>query len=163
MIGNGVYIDRYVKIGSHVRIHNKALIYQGVVIEDDVFIGPGVCFTNDRMPRSYRKRSLTGKTWRVGKGASIGANATILPDVLIGPNAVIGAGSVVTKAVSAHLVVAGNPARPLGIVCDCGHIEKGGSAFRSLSAFQRYRCAQCHKEVPIPPDQYSSDREPVKG
>ena len=113
IIGNGAYIDRHVIIGDRVRIHNKALLYQGVVVEDDVFIGPGACFTNDRYPKSGQRRNLTGKRWLIKKGASIGANATILPDVTIGEDAVVGAGSVVVKNVPPHSTVCGNPAKIL--------------------------------------------------
>jgi UDP-2-acetamido-3-amino-2,3-dideoxy-glucuronate N-acetyltransferase len=112
-IGNGAYIDRHVKIGNRVRIHNKALLYHGVIVEDDVFIGPGVCFTNDSYPTSRSTRNLKGKAWYVRTGASIGANATILPDLEIGENSIVGAGSVVTKNVPPNAIVCGNPARVL--------------------------------------------------
>jgi len=110
-IANGVYIDRNVIIGNNVKIHNKALLYNGLKVEDDCFIGPGVCFTNDKFPAYNKTRDLSGKRWIMGKGASVGANATILPDINIGENAVVGAGSVVTKSVVASCVVCGNPAR----------------------------------------------------
>jgi len=111
VIGNGVYVDRNVIIGDNVIIHNKALLYDGLVVEDNCFIGPGVCFTNDKFPCYNKTRDLTGRSWRVKKGACIGANATILPDVNIGSNAIVGAGSVVTKPVPDGAVVYGNPAR----------------------------------------------------
>jgi acetyltransferase-like isoleucine patch superfamily enzyme len=87
IIGNGAYIDRNVKIGNNVKIQNKALLYDGLVVEDDCFIGPASCFTNDKHPDSSKTRNLKGIRWRVKKGASIGANATILPDVNIGKGA----------------------------------------------------------------------------
>lgn len=111
VVGNGAYIDRYVRVGNRVRIHNKALLYHGLVVKDDVFIGPGVCFTNDAWPKSGYARNLKGIYWTVEKGASIGANATILPNVTIGAHAMVGAGSVVTKNVPARALVCGNPAR----------------------------------------------------
>jgi len=113
VVGNGAYIDRGVRIGNNVKIHNKALLYRPLVVEDDCFIGPGACFTNDKYPRFDTTRDLRGVSWRVRKGASIGANATILPDVEIGRNAVVGAGSVVTASVPDGAVVCGNPARIL--------------------------------------------------
>jgi acetyltransferase-like isoleucine patch superfamily enzyme len=113
VIGNGAYIDRKVIVGDNVKIHNKALLYNGVVVEDDCFIGPGACFTNDKNPCFDKTRDLRGVSWRLKKGASVGANVTVLPDVTIGAGAVIGAGSVVTKNVPAGVTVCGNPARIL--------------------------------------------------
>ncbi len=119
-IGKNVYIGEGVKIGSGVKIQNNACVYSGVTIEDDVFIGPGVCFTNDMYPRAKlwsedRKRETTVK-----KGASVGANSTVICGVDIGAHAMIGAGSVVTKDVPDHALVYGNPAEIHGYVCECG-------------------------------------------
>ena len=111
VIGNGVYIDRNVKIGNNVKIHNKSSIYHGTIVEDDVFIGPHACFTNDKYPDCDKTRDLKGISWRVGKGSSIGANVTVLPDVNIGAGAVVGAGSVVTKDVPEGSTCYGNPAK----------------------------------------------------
>ncbi|MFH1420618.1 MAG: DapH/DapD/GlmU-related protein [Candidatus Aenigmatarchaeota archaeon] len=119
-ISNGVYIDAGVKIGNNVSIQNKALIYRNAVIEDDVFIGPAVCFANDKHPRSGVVRDLSDISWFVRKGASIGAGAIIMPDIEIGEYAMIGASAVVTKSVPAHGLVYGNPARLIGFVCKCG-------------------------------------------
>jgi acetyltransferase-like isoleucine patch superfamily enzyme len=111
VLGNGVYIDRNVRIGDGVKIHNKACVYDGVIIGDNCFIGPHVCFTNDKYPSHDKTRDLKGISWRVGVGASIGANSTVLPDVNIGKGAFIGAGSVVTRDVPDGVVALGNPAR----------------------------------------------------
>ena len=116
VIGNGAYIDRFARIGNRVRVHNKALIYRGVEIKDDVFIGPAVCFVNDRWPKAGSIRNLKGKGWVVHPWASIGANAVILSDIRIGTHAVIGAGAVVTKDVPDYAVVCGNPAQIIGDV-----------------------------------------------
>jgi len=102
-----VWIGNNVSIGDRCRIQAFSFIPEGVTIEDDVFIGPHVCFTNDKLPPSY------GKHWGkivVKKGASIGANCTILPNVTIGEGALIGAGSVVTKDVPPGEIWVGNPA-----------------------------------------------------
>ena len=120
VIGNGVYIDRGVKIGDKVNIHNKALLYRNLVVEDEVFIGPAVCFTNDARPRANRIRNLSKKGWVVKKGASIGANSTVLPEVQIGRYAMVGAGSVVTKDVPDHGLVYGVPAKLMGSVAEDG-------------------------------------------
>lgn len=145
MIANGVYIDRYVKIGNRVRVHNKALLYQGLVVEDDVFIGPGACFTNDPWPHSGETRNLEGVHWRIGRGASIGANVTVLPDISIGSFAVVGAGSLVSREVPPYALVYGNPARIHGLVCPCGHVfplKKYPQSPKSL------RCPKCKKGLP---------------
>lgn len=123
MVGKGVYIDKGVKIGSNVKIQNNSSIYQGVTIEDGVFIGPHVCFTNDKNPRAINPDGSIKKTndWKITKtkvkeGASIGANATILPEVIIGEWSLVGSGSVVTKNVPKFGLVVGNPAKLIGQV-----------------------------------------------
>lgn len=105
-----VFIENDVKIGNNVTIKCGVQIWDGIELEDDVFIGPNVTFTNDRYPKSQNKEWILEKTV-VKKGASIGGNATILPGVTIGENATVGAGSVVTKDVPANATVIGNPAR----------------------------------------------------
>ncbi|RJS76936.1 N-acetyltransferase [Candidatus Bathyarchaeota archaeon] len=106
LIGTSVKLDGAVKIGRRVKIQSNAYLPHLTVIEDDVFIAPNVCFTNDPYPQSGR---LVGSV--VEKNAVICANATLLPGVRIGQNAVVAAGSVVTKNVAPSQVVAGNPAR----------------------------------------------------
>jgi acetyltransferase-like isoleucine patch superfamily enzyme len=112
-IGAFVEIRRNVYIGNRVRIQAFVFIPEGVVIEDDVFIGPHVCFTNDKYPASS---TACSNEWNclstiVKRGCSIGANSTILPGVTIETRTVIGAGSVVTKNVPRNVVCVGNPAR----------------------------------------------------
>ena len=119
-IGTFVEIQKGVKIGKCVKISSHSFICEGVTIEDEVFIGHGVMFINDRYPRST---NLDGSLqieadWDctptlVKKGASIGSNATILCGVTIGENAIVGAGAVVTKDVAPNTVVAGVPAKKL--------------------------------------------------
>ena len=120
IISKDVYIDHAVKIGDRCKIQNSVSIYNGVIIEDDVFIGPNVAFTNDKIPRAFNSK------WRVTKtiihtGASIGANATILCGIKIGRYSMVGAGSVVTKDVPDHTLVVGNPAKSLSLICKCGN------------------------------------------
>ena len=110
MIGSFVEIQKGVKIGNRVRVQSHSFLCTGVEIEDDVFIGHGVMFVNDKYPPSGD--SSKWKDTLVKEGASIGNNATILP-VTIGENSTIGAGAVVTEDVPPNVVVAGNPAKIL--------------------------------------------------
>lgn len=108
-----VYIENEVKVGDRVTIKAGVQLWDGIEIEDDVFIGPNVTFTNDRHPRSKNAAEFVMERTVVKKGASIGANATILPGLTIGERSVVGAGSVVTKDVAPGTTVIGNPAHPL--------------------------------------------------
>jgi len=119
-IGKGVYIDDGVAIGDNVKIQNFVSVYRGVVIADDVFVGPSVTFTNDLYPRAWIWNDKRLAKTAVGKGASIGANATIISGITIGEYAMVGAGAVVTKDVAPHQLVYGNPAKQHGWVCMCG-------------------------------------------
>ena len=119
-IGAFVEIQRNASIGRRCKISSHTFICEGVVIEDNVFIGHGVTFTNDIYPRATAAggRPQTESDWKVQgtvvcKGASIGSGATILCNLTIGENAIIGAGSVVTKNVPPNAIVAGNPAKLL--------------------------------------------------
>ncbi|MGJ3355099.1 acyltransferase [Providencia sp. Je.9.19] len=103
-------IENDVLIGNNVTIKSGVYLWDGLRIEDDVFIGPCVTFANDKYPRSKQYPDNFPLTV-IRKGASIGANATILPGITIGENSMIGAGSVVTKDVPANALVVGNPAR----------------------------------------------------
>jgi len=111
-----VYIEGGVKIGNNVKIRAFTFIPEGVEIEDDVFIGPGVIFTNDKYPRAKGQWRLLRT--KVKKGASIGAGVIILPGIIIGKYSLIAAGSVVTKDVPDYAIVAGNPAKVIGYVTD---------------------------------------------
>jgi acetyltransferase-like isoleucine patch superfamily enzyme/dTDP-4-dehydrorhamnose 3,5-epimerase-like enzyme len=109
------FIENDVRVGNRVTIKSGVQLWNGVVVEDDVFIGPNATFTNDRFPRSrYYEKPLSSTLVR--QGASIGANSTILPGIIIGQRALVGAGSVITRDVPAFTIVAGNPARIMGYV-----------------------------------------------
>jgi acetyltransferase-like isoleucine patch superfamily enzyme len=122
-IGAFVEIRRQVTIGRNVKIQAFVFIPEGVTIEDGVFVGPHVCFTNDKYPRAVKPDGslMAADDWQivptlVRQGASIGANATIVCGVTIGTGAMIGAGAVVTRDVPSYAIVAGVPARPVGDV-----------------------------------------------
>ena len=135
IISKNVYIDEHVKIGNRVKVQNNVNVYHGVTVEDDVFLGPSMTFTNDMYPRSFNTEWRITNTL-VKKGASIGANATIRCGVTIGEYATVGSGSVVTKDVPSQALVAGNPARQIGWVCKCGFkLDKDG---KCLECGQKY-------------------------
>jgi len=122
-IGQNVNIGNNVKIGNHVKIQNNVSVYEGVELEDYVFCGPSMVFTNIKVPRSefpQRGSEFYSKTL-VKKSASIGANATIVCGVTIGEYAMIGSGAVVTKDVPPYALVVGSPGRVVGKVDEKGN------------------------------------------
>jgi len=119
-IGQNVVISPGVVIGDNVKIQNNVSVYTGVILEDDVFCGPSMVFTNVVNPRSHVPRKDEYRETLVKRGASIGANATIVCGHTIGLFAFIGAGAVVTRDVPDYALVVGNPARVAGWMCDCG-------------------------------------------
>jgi len=119
IISKNVYIDKGVHIGDRVKIQNNVNVYHGVTIENDVFCGPAMTFTNDLFPRAFNDDWNVYET-KVKTGASIGANATIVCGNVIGEFAMVGAGSVVTRDVPDFALVVGNPAKVVGWVCKCG-------------------------------------------
>ena len=138
-LGQNVFVDRDVRIGSYVKIQNNVSVYRGVVLEDYVFCGPSMVFTNVLTPRAAFPRQLPERTTRVRREASIGANATIVCGVEIGEAALIAAGSVVTKDVRAHAIVRGVPARHVGNACSCGQRLSEDTASRWLCG----ECGRC--------------------
>ena len=119
-IGQNVMIAPQVTIGDNVKIQNNVSVYAGVVLEDDVFCGPSMVFTNVINPRSHVSRRGEYQPTLVKRGASLGANSTILCGHVIGRYAFIGAGAVITRDVPDYALVVGNPARVTGWMCECG-------------------------------------------
>jgi UDP-2-acetamido-3-amino-2,3-dideoxy-glucuronate N-acetyltransferase len=134
-LGQNVVVSPKVVLGKNVRVQNNVSIYEGVICEDDVFLGPSMVFTNVINPRSAVSRKHEYKPTLVRKGASIGANATIVCGNEIGAYAFIGAGAVVTKPVAAYALVVGNPARQVGWM----------SEFGERLEFDSYGKAVCHE------------------
>jgi UDP-2-acetamido-3-amino-2,3-dideoxy-glucuronate N-acetyltransferase len=120
-LGQNVVVSPKVILGNNVRVQNNVSIYEGVICEDDVFLGPSMVLTNVINPRSAVSRKNEFKTTLIKKGASIGANATIVCGNTVGRYAFIGAGAVVTKDVPDYALVIGNPAKQTGWMSEFGH------------------------------------------
>lgn len=134
--GQNVNIANNVIIGNNVKVQNNVSIYEGIILEDGVFCGPSMVFTNDLTPRAkYPKGPAAYKKTIVKEGASIGANATIVCGITIGKFALIGAGAVVTKDVQNYALMLGVPAKHAGWVCECGEILKSD-----------LKCKKCNKK-----------------
>lgn len=146
-IGKNVYIDFGVKLGNNVKVQNNVSIYHGVEVEDDVFLGPSMVFTNDLYPRAFIWDENRVEKTLVKKGASIGANSTIIcGNRVIGQYALVAAGSVVTKDVPDYGLVRGNPAKLTGFVCKCGRklIKKEEKDDAVIM-----ECSECNETVDI--------------
>lgn len=143
-LGQNVFVAEGVTIGDHVKVQNNVSIYAGVEVEDDVFLGPSMVFTNVLNPRSFIERKSEFKKTLVRKGATIGANATIVCGNSIGRYALVGAGAVVTKPVPDYALMVGNPAVQIGWVSEYGHtltFDEQGRAVCPESG-QQYRLEQ---------------------
>ena len=137
-IGQNVVVSPDVAIGDNVKIQNNVSIYTGVTLEDDVFCGPSMVFTNVVNPRSHVSRKDEYRRTLVKRGATLGANCTIVCGHTIGRYAFVGAGTVVTRDVPDYALVVGNPGRVAGWVCRCGVKLASGAA-----APARATCAAC--------------------
>ncbi len=137
-MGQNVHIGPDVRIGDGCKIQNNVSIYTGVTLEDEVFCGPSMVFTNVFNPRAAIRRMGELRPTRVGRGATLGANCTIVCGNDIGRYALVGAGAVVTSSVPAHALVIGNPARFAGWMCECG-VKLADN-----------RCPECGREYDFP-------------
>ncbi len=146
-VGKSVYVDTEAVIGDNVKIQNFVSVYKGVVIEDDVFVGPSATFTNDLYPRAFIWDEEHVVPTLVRRGASIGANSTVICGVTIGEYAMVGAGSVVSRNVPPFALVLGNPAEVRNWICYCG--RRLENVLRESETVTIYRCNACGREVEI--------------
>jgi acetyltransferase-like isoleucine patch superfamily enzyme len=152
ILGKGAYVGEGVRLGNRVKVQNGVSIYSGATVEDGVFIGPHVCFTNDRYPRAINADGSlkTSDDWEIGRilvreGASLGAACVLIAGVTVGRWAMVAAGAVVSHDVPDFGLVAGNPARRIGSVCVCGHrLREAGAG--------RLTCESCHAVYSCGPD-----------
>jgi UDP-2-acetamido-3-amino-2,3-dideoxy-glucuronate N-acetyltransferase len=142
VLGQNVFIGNDVVIGDNVRIQNNVSVYDAVTLEDDVFCGPSMVFTNVYNPRSHVSRKSDYRRTLVKRGASIGANATIICGYTVGEYAFIGAGAVVTGDVAPYALMVGVPARRIGWACQCGErLPAGEGVVQCAKSGDRYRIA----------------------
>lgn len=119
-LGQSVFVDRDAVIGNRCKLQNNVSVYKGVVLEDEVFCGPSMVFTNVINPRAFIDRKNEFRPTRICRGVTLGANTTIVCGVTIGEYALIGAGAVITRNVRPYALMLGVPARQTGWVCYCG-------------------------------------------
>lgn len=121
--GQNVNVSNHVKVGNHVKVQNNVSLYEGVELEDYVFCGPSMVFTNDLTPRARYPKGHTGyKKTLIKHDATLGANSTIVCGHTVGEYATVAAGAVVTKDVVPYALMAGVPAKRIGWVCKCGQV-----------------------------------------
>lgn len=137
-LGQNVVVMNGTRIGNNVKIQNNVSVYEGVTLEDDVFCGPSMVFTNVINPRSAVSRKHEYRPTLVKRGASIGANATIVCGATLGEYSFIGAGAVVSKDVPPYALMVGVPARRAGWMCECGERLPSGDAPRCTACGRQY-------------------------
>lgn len=148
--GQGAYVGNDVRIGNGVKVQNNVSIYDAVELEDDVFCGPSMVFTNVINPRAHISRKHEFLKTLVKKGATIGANATIVCGTTIGQFAFIAAGSVVTKDVSDFALMVGVPAKQTGWMCKCGNkLEVSGAHKNFEQELFKTTCSSCQSQYEI--------------
>ncbi len=140
VIGQNVVVGPNVKVGNNCKIQNNVSVYKGVEIEDDVFCGPSMVFTNVINPRAFVEKKDEFRKTLLKQGSTIGANATIVCGITIGKYALIGAGAVVTKDVPEYALMTGVPALRSGWVCKCGEVLKG-------SVLNCHKCGNEYREA----------------
>ncbi len=140
-LGQNVMIGPGVQVGDRCKLQNNVSVFEGVTLEDGVFCGPSMVFTNVLNPRAEISRKHAFKKTLVRRGATLGANCTIVCGVEVGAHALVGAGAVVTKDVPAHALMLGVPARQRGWVCRCGMTLAEGPSPRCDECGQPYRVA----------------------
>ena len=136
VLGQNVFVAAGAALGDRVRVQNNVSLYDGVIIEAHVFIGPSAVFTNVTNPRSEVSRKNEYRPTHVGRGATIGANATIICGVRIGAYAFVAAGAVVTGDVAPHALVAGVPARRKSWICRCGETRGSVEEIRDCACYE---------------------------
>ena len=139
-IGQNVNIGEKVKIGDNVKIQNNVSVYEGVELENNVFCGPSMVFTNVLFPRSKypKNKKESYQQTLVKEGATLGANSTIICGTIIGKNSFVAAGAVVTKSVPDYAMMAGVPAKQVGWICECGQ--------RIDEEYNRFSCYKCGRQ-----------------
>jgi UDP-2-acetamido-3-amino-2,3-dideoxy-glucuronate N-acetyltransferase len=131
----GCFVAEGAQIGDRVRLQNHVSVYEGVILEDDVFCGPSVVFTNVERPRAFLNRRHALGTTRISRGATLGANCTVVCGVTVGAYAFVGAGAVVAADVPAHALMVGVPARQIGWVShDAERLEFDESGLATCAA-----------------------------
>jgi acetyltransferase-like isoleucine patch superfamily enzyme len=160
-----VYIDSEVKLGDNVKIQNYVSVFHGVNIEDGVFIGPHVCFTNDMRPRAINPDGSikSADDWVVSetlvrRGAALGANSTIRCGITIGQWAMVGSGSVVTRDIPDYGLVYGNPARLHGFVCPCGEQMHEDQDSVPANGDVHLVCPSCETTISISHELFESSK-----
>ncbi len=141
VVGAFCFVADGAKIGAGCRIQSHTSVWAGVELEEDVFVGPAVVFTNVKRPRTGFVRAPDWDETHVGRGATLGAGAVLVAPLRIGVCAMVGAGAVVTRDVPAHAVVAGNPARVVAWACACGETLARAEGDSPRAA----RCVTCER------------------